>query len=43
LLYTEGLCLDVDGGMYMGGPGFVVDTAGLPLPQSLGTAGKERK
>jgi 3',5'-cyclic AMP phosphodiesterase CpdA len=41
LLYAEGLCLDVDGGMYMGGPGFVVNTAGLPTPESASTLGKE--
>ncbi|HCG00586.1 MAG TPA: serine/threonine protein phosphatase [Chloroflexi bacterium] len=41
LLYAEGLCLDVDGGMYMGGPGFVVDTTEIPLLESVGIVGRE--
>lgn len=28
LVYADDLCMDVDGGMYMGGPGFVVELAG---------------
>jgi Calcineurin-like phosphoesterase len=41
LLYADGLCMDVDGGMYMGGPGFVVDTAAIALPESVGALGRE--
>jgi hypothetical protein len=31
LIYAEGLCINVDGGMYLGGPGFVFQPSAHPI------------
>lgn len=40
LVYADEMCIDVDGGMYMGGPGFVVELTGRAL-QDVNPVGKE--
>lgn len=37
-VYADGLCIDIDGGMYLGGPGFVVQLTGAALQDATSLA-----